>query len=285
MSERLEDLLSAAEEYLGSDDFRVLYYANEALQLAETRDLAAFQFRALKLVIDVLIANDRAADATPYIGRAIDLAEMAPDSEARASLVEMLGTWAVRMEREPGSAATHDWRDRSPVNWARAMIARLERYQSNSESQREYLGDRTELEIDDFETGLLNALGFAAELLTLEDQQIDYALIQMRLVDVDDFRFAESARRAAQMVGDRGLVARNGDAVLTALLPACTGIAAMAMAEHLRNALAKIVTDTEGKIGIGVAIKQPGETGREVLRRVVDRAEEAVAQPGVTVSG
>ena len=39
------------------------------------------------------------------------------------------------------------------------------------------------------------------------------------------------------------------------------------------------------RIGIGVAIKQPGESSRDVLRRVADRAEEATLAAGVTVCG
>jgi hypothetical protein len=38
LDERLEDLLSTAESYLSSDAVRALYYANEALALAESQD-------------------------------------------------------------------------------------------------------------------------------------------------------------------------------------------------------------------------------------------------------
>ena len=59
----------------------------------------------------------------------------------------------------------------------------------------------------------------------------------------------------------------------------------MAMAEHLRVAFLKLTGETDATIGIGVAIRQRGESGRDVLRRVTDRAEEASYSPGVTVVG
>jgi hypothetical protein len=282
LDERIEDLLAAADAYLPSDTVRALYYANEALGLAESRDRIELQMRALQMVIAAMQASGRTAGATPYIVRAIDLADAVDAEEVRAPLVDLLAEWAIAVEQDDPRASP-DWRERSPVNWAKAMIARLERAQgaeaAPDSSRRDIPG------IDDVETGLLNALGLAAELLALEERQTEYALIQMRVSGHETAMLVEISRRAAQMVGDRGLVARNDHAVLTALLPSLSGIAAMAMAEHLRVSLAKGVADTNVTIGIGVAIKQPGETSRDVLRRVVDRAEEATYQPGVTVAG
>jgi hypothetical protein len=57
------------------------------------------------------------------------------------------------------------------------------------------------------------------------------------------------------------------------------------MAEQVRVALARAIADSGATVGIGVAIKQPAESSRDVLRRVVDRAEVAASQPGVTVAG
>ena len=282
LDERIRDLLSAAESYRGSDDFRVLYYANEALILAELEDQIAPQLTALGLIIAVLVNGHRADDATPYIVRGIDLATELADPAHRAELLALMATWAIEVEQAPEHGTSAKWRDRSPVNWAKSMIARLEHAQADDDSAT---ARPARPRADDGETGLVNAVGLAAELLALEDQGIDYALIQVRLDETDRHRLVDIARRAAPMVGDRGIVARNGDALLTAVLPGFTGIAAMAMAEHLRDAFAKIPTNTEAGIGIGVAIKQRGETSRDVLRRVVDRSEVASSEPGITISG
>jgi len=125
----------------------------------------------------------------------------------------------------------------------------------------------------------------AAELLTLEEQTTSYALIQIALTGHTLPLLTAVARSAAQLVGDRGLVARNGPAMLTAILPSFTGIAAMSLAEQMRAAFVKQAADSFARIGIGVAIKQPGESSRDVLRRVADRAEEATLAAGVTVCG
>jgi hypothetical protein len=282
LDERIRDLLSAAESYRGADDFRVLYYANEALLLAEIEDQVAPQLTALSLIIAVLVEGHRADDATPYIVRGIDLANELADPAHRTELLALLTTWAVEVEQLPDQGASTNWRDRSPVNWAKSMIARLEHAQSDISPET---GRRADSRADDGETGLVNAVGLAAELLALEDQGIDYALIQIRLADTDHHRLVEIARRTAPMVGDRGIVARNGDALLTAVLPGFTGIAAMAMAEHLRDSFTKIPASADVGIGIGVAIKQRGDTSRDVLRRVVDRSEVASSEPGITISG
>jgi GGDEF domain-containing protein len=142
-----------------------------------------------------------------------------------------------------------------------------------------------EASIDDPDTGLLNSLGMAAELLTLEEQATGYALIQIVLTGHTLPLLTSVARSAAQLIGDRGLVARNGLAMLTAILPSFTGIAAMSLAEQMRAAFVKQSADSFARIGIGVAIKQPGESSRDVLRRVADRAEEATLAAGVTVCG
>jgi hypothetical protein len=220
---------------------------------------------------------------TAYIVRAIDLADAIDDDETRGPLVDLLAEWAIAVEQEPDPHASPDWRERSPVDWAKAMIARLER--ARAEAPAEYTGQPAVPSIDDPETGLLNGLGLAAELLALEDHQTGYALIQMRLAGHEPESLVNFARQVAQMIGDRGVVARNDRAVLTALLPSFTGIGAMAMAEQVRVALARAIADSGATVGIGVAIKQPAESSRDVLRRVVDRAEVAASQPGVTVAG
>jgi hypothetical protein len=282
LDERLEDLLSTAESYLSSDAVRALYYANEALALSESQDRTESQLRALQVAIAAMRSTGRAADMTAYIVRAIDLAD-AIDDETRGPLVDLLAEWAIAVEQEPDPHASPDWRERSPVNWAKAMIARLER--ARAEAPAYYSAQPDVPSIDDPETGLLNGLGLAAELLALEDHQAGYALIQMRIAGHEPEALVHVARQVAQMIGDRGVVARNDRAVLTALLPSFTGIGAMAMAEQVRVALARAIADSGATVGIGVAIKQPGESSRDVLRRVVDRAEVAASEPGVTVAG
>lgn len=282
-AERVEDLLSAAESHLPDDSLRALYFANEALLIAEAHDQTELELRALGLIIDAMKAAGRVADATPYIIRAIDLAGAIDDAAQHSSLVDMLGAWAIDVEQEPPPRQGGQW---ASVDWAKATIARLERMQEqgreSAPSAAEY---RPDIAIDDPETGLLNALGLAAELLSLEESRTEYALIQVVLSGHEQALLLQIARRAAELVGDRGLVARNADALLTAVLPSFTGIAAMAMAEHLRVAFTKLAADADATIGIGVAIKQPAESSRDVLRRVADRAEEAAYQKGVTVAG
>jgi hypothetical protein len=240
----------------------------------------------LHLIIDSMSSVDRSTDATPYILRAIDLAESINDPELRASLMAALGAWAIDVEQE---SQTDQRSTRSSREWAVATIARLERehaaQQHQSPGESPQTPGRADVAIDDPETGLLNALGLAAELLSLEERQIEYAVIQIVFSGDAPSSLVAASQLTAQLVGDRGLVARNGDAVLTAVLPNVTGIAAMAMAEHLRAAFARLVADDGATIAIGVAIKQVGETSRDVLRRVTDRAEEAGYRPGVNVAG
>lgn len=279
--ERIEDLLAAAESYAREDTVRTLYYANEALMLAESGDREALELRALQVIVDTMKATGRASDATPYIVRAIDLAESIKDADLLSALVDALGSWAIDVEQEQ---APRQGGQRFSVDWAVATIARLERNYAEQGSQSPD-DARSETSIDDAETGLLNGLGLAAELLSLEEVQTDYAVIQIVLPASDPALLVPASQRAAQLVGDRGFVARNGKSLLTAVLPLFTGIAAMAMAEHLRVAFLKLTADTDATIGIGVAIRQRGESSRDVLRRVTDRAEEASYGPGVTVVG
>jgi hypothetical protein len=146
---------------------------------------------------------------------------------------------------------------------------------------------RLRIEIDDPETGLLNSRGLAAELAVLEEQTADYALIRVVIEPASDdsSTFVETARRIAEVVNDRGAVTRTEPDSVTIVLPWFTGIAAMALAEHLRGTLARLHAGKDVAIGIGVAIKQPGESGRDVLRRVADRASEARFGARVTVVG
>ena len=143
---------------------------------------------------------------------------------------------------------------------------------------------RQHLEIDDAETGLLNGRGLAAELLQLEQQRSQFALIQITVVP-DDVPMAELARVASTTTGTGGILARNARSQVTIILPFYTGVAAMTLAEQLKQALVSLERAGDVTIGIGVAIKQPQESARDVLRRVTDRAEEAVWQTGISVVG
>jgi hypothetical protein len=285
LDERILDLLSTAEAYQPTDNIRALYFANEALMLAESHDFIELELRSLQLIIRSMRIVQRSMDATPYILRAIDLAESIEDAKLRSTLMGALGDWAIEMEQESQADDDH----RSSMDWALATIARLEReHISHSEgtpSEATESAHRSDSAIDDPETGLLNALGLAAELLSLEERQIEYAVIRIVFSPDNPALLIAAAQHTAQLVGDRGLVARNDYDVLTAVLPLFTGIAAMATAEHLRAAFTKMVTDSDTTIAIGVAIKQAGESSRDLLRRVTDRAEEAGYQAGVTVAG
>lgn len=261
--ERIGDLLGQAAAHLRGDHIRALYFATEALGQAETANRPDLELSALRLLIDALDAGGRSADALPYIVRAIDLAESTSDADLLASLVDALGAWAISIEQvspQPGAdrhrAVPGAMRNRGAVSG-----------------------------IDDPETGLLNALGLAAELLSQEERQTGYALIQIVLSGHSPELLLGVARSAAQFVGDRGLIARNGGALLTAVLPGFTGIAAMSLAEHLRRSFVAQSAGTGATIGIGVTIKQSGESTHAALRRVTDRAEEASRTPGVSVAG
>jgi hypothetical protein len=280
LDERITELLATSATHLPQDPLRSLYFANEALVLAETGDRIELELRALRQIVEALRSAGRQADATPYIVRAIDLADSIHDTDLLAALVDALGTWAIAVEQQPVESDPR--RTRTSRDWAVAAISRLERQFPNNAPESAPMREAT---IDDPDTGLLNSLGMAAELLTLEEQATSYALIQIVLTGHTLPLLTSVARSAAQLVGDRGLVARNGLAMLTAILPSFTGIAAMSLAEQMRAAFVKQSADSFARIGIGVAIKQPGESSRDVLRRVADRAEEATLAAGVTVCG
>jgi hypothetical protein len=280
LDERISELLATSAAHLPQDPLRSLYFANEALLLAESGDLIELELRGLRQIVEALRAAGRQADATPYIVRAIDLADSIHDTDLLSALVEALGTWAIAVEQQASEPAGR--RPRSTRDWAVATITRFEgRYPGNATAPP----STREATIDDPDTGLLNSLGMAAELLTLEEHGATYALIQIVLTGHTLALLSGVARSAAQLVGDRGLVARNGPAMLTAILPLFTGIAAMSLAEQMRAAFVRQSADSFARIGIGVAIKQPGESSRDVLRRVADRAEEATFAAGVTVCG
>jgi hypothetical protein len=280
LDERITELLATSATHLPQDPLRSLYFANEALVLAETGDRIELELRALRQIVEALRSAGRQADATPYIVRAIDLADSIHDTDLLAALVDALGTWAIAVEQQPVESDPR--RTRTSRDWAVAAISRLERQFPNNAPGS---APMREASIDDPDTGLLNSLGMAAELLTLEEQATGYALIQIVLTGHTLPLLTSVARSAAQLIGDRGLVARNGLAMLTAILPSFTGIAAMSLAEQMRAAFVKQSADSFARIGIGVAIKQPGESSRDVLRRVADRAEEATLAAGVTVCG
>jgi hypothetical protein len=267
LDERIADLLTASSAHLPDDPLRSLYFANEALALAESADRIALELRALRAIIRAMDAADRSAEAAPFIVRALDLADSVADADLLSSLVDAVGAWAVGVEQEIP---------------AERLDTRLPRPRAADAVPQSAVIERG---IDDPETGLLNALALAAELLSLEERRTGYALIQILFSGHTSGLLVDSARSAAEFVSDRGLVARNGASLLTAVLPGFTGIAAMSLAEHVRRSIAGLAAGTGAIVGIGVAIKQPGETSRDLLRRVADRAEEASRQPGVSVAG
>ncbi len=292
--ERVEDLLSAARSHIGSDEVRALYFANEAYTLANQDNQPELELKSLLIIITALKRSGRANDATPFIGRAI---ELAPQSEIRESLdelLDLLGQWSIDLEKTPRSGKRRG-QSEAPMGWIVAAISRLERERARlsvvpvadtptpatpaTPEER-----RQQLDIDDPETGLLNGRGLAAELLQLEQQRSQFALIQITVVP-DDVPMAELARVASQTTGTGGILARNARSQVTIILPFYTGIAAMTLAEQLKQTLGSLERASDVTIGIGVAIKQPQESARDVLRRVTDRAEEAVWQSGISVVG
>lgn len=294
--DRVRDLLSAARACASSDHVRALYWANEALALADSRDRPEPQLAALHTVIEILSDSGRSQDAVAYVARAIDLAESIQDQAALDVLLDMLGSWAIAFEHTADAARPRRRRSDPSITWLASTIARLERIRADSSAftataRTDMLTServrRLKVEIDDAETGLLNSRGLAAELAGLEEQNADYALIRVviELTEDDSATFVETARRIAEVVNDRGAVSRTEPDSVTIVLPWFTGIAAMALAEHLRGMLARLHAGKDVAIGIGVAIKQPGESGREVLGRVGDRASEARFGARVTVVG
>jgi hypothetical protein len=211
-------------------------------------------------------------------------------------MLDMLGSWAIAFEQTSDTARPRRRRSDPSVVWLASTIARLERVRAESHhfaatASTDVMTNervrRLRIEIDDPETGLLNSRGLAAELAVLEEQTADYALIRVVIEPASDdsSTFVETARRIAEVVNDRGAVTRTEPDSVTIVLPWFTGIAAMALAEHLRGTLARLHAGKDVAIGIGVAIKQPGESGRDVLRRVADRASEARFGARVTVVG
>jgi GGDEF domain-containing protein len=294
--DRVRDLLSAARACADSDHLRALYWATEALALADSRERPEPQLAALQTVIEILSQSGRSRDAVPYVARAVDLAESIQDQAALDLLLDMLGTWAIAFEHTADSARPRKRRANPSITWLASTIARLERIRATSHrispsARTDYQTSerihRLHVEIDDPETGLLNSRGLAAELAGLEEQNADYALIRVVIepTGADSATFVETARRIAEIVNDRGAVSRTEPDSVTIVLPWFTGIAAMALAEHLRGTLARFHAGKDVAIGIGVAIKQPGESGREVLGRVADRASEARFGARVTVVG
>jgi hypothetical protein len=294
--ERVEDLLSAARSHLGQDNVRALYFANEAYTLANQENRPELELRALLSIITALKRSGRANDATPFIARAMELVPQSENRESLDSLLDLLGQWSIDLEKTVSGRASKRRQADAPMGWIVAAISRIEHERARisalpvadmppkpaptpTPAER-----RQQLEIDDPETGLLNGRGLAAELLQLEQQRSQFALIQITVVP-DDLPMAELARVASTTTGTGGILARNARSQVTIVLPFYTGIAAMTLAEQLKQALAGLERAVDVTIGIGVAIKQPQETAREVLRRVSDRAEEAVWQSGISVVG
>lgn len=284
--ERIVELISVAESYRPTDSLRALYFAHEALTLAQSQQRPDLELLALELLIGLMTTGDRLSEATPFILRAIELADATDDADRRSSLLGILGAWAIEVEQ---GLPLDRIGSRPPMDWALAMIARLERNRASAEQD-----DQTEplptpppsaSTIDDPATGLLNVRGLAAELLSLEERRSGYAIIQIVLGASSEALLKPVAQLAGQFVGDRGLLARNAPRTLTAVLPLFTGIAAMSMAEQMRRAFIRLSPDKDASIAIGVAIRQPGETSRDLLQRVADRTEEAAALRGINVAG
>lgn len=293
--DRVRDLISAARACAASDHVRALYWANEALALADSRDRPEPQLAALQTVVEILSAAGRSREAVPLVSRAIDVAESIKDRAAVDALIDILGAWAVAVEQRAEQARAPRRRRGDPsIAWLATTLARLQRIRSESSetpAPADTLTDervhRLRVEIDDPETGLLNNRGLAAELAVLEDQAADFALVRLAIEPAsgDLPAFVETARRIAEIVNERGIVTRTEPDSVTVVLPWFTGIAAMALAEHLRGTLSRLHAGKDIAIGIGVAIKQPGENGRDVLARVADRADEARHGARVSVVG
>jgi GGDEF domain-containing protein len=294
IEERVEDLLSAARSHLDQDSVRALYFANEAYTLANQEAKSDLELRALLVIITSLKRSGRANDATPFIGRAIELAPQSENRQSLDELLDLLGQWSIDLEQSPRNRGSKRRNQpEAPMGWIVAAISRLERERARlatlpvadtpgTETAPEER--RQQLDLDDPETGLLNSRGLAAELLHLEQQRSQFALIQITVVP-DDVPMAELARLAAETTGTGGILARNARSQVTIILPFYTGIAAMTLAEQLKQALTSLERAGDVTIGIGVALKQPQESARDVLRRVTDRAEEAVWQTGISVVG
>jgi hypothetical protein len=129
LDERIADLLSTSASHLPDDPLRSLYFANEALVLAESSDLIELELRALRLIVEGLRTTGRHSDATPYIVRAIDLADSVHDADLLAALIDALGNWAIAIEQEAGKPKPR--RDRTSRDWVTTAIARLERRQAS----------------------------------------------------------------------------------------------------------------------------------------------------------
>jgi GGDEF domain-containing protein len=290
--ERLADLLNAASANLPHDPVRSLYFANEALLFAESLEYPDAELRALTSVVTAIHADGRTADSAPYLARAIALAERVSDTDALEDLSRQLGQWAVDLEHTPTSRAA---RKNGPptVPLLLSTIARLEQVRNRAPitidleemPSEPLITRRPDLGIEDQQTGLLNARGMTVELLRLEESAENFALIQIAVSESDADAILELATVVQKTVANAGAIARNSPTTLTALLPSTTGIAAMILGDQLRTSLIRATINAPLRIGIGVSIKQPGETSRDVLRRVVDRRDEALASDGVTVVG
>src|SRR5688500_20401402 len=93
--DRVRDVLAAARACADTDQVRALYWACEALALADSSDRPEPQLAALQAVIEILNASGRSREAVAYVARAIGLAESSQDEGAAAELLHLLGTWAI----------------------------------------------------------------------------------------------------------------------------------------------------------------------------------------------
>ena len=291
--EQIVDLLKTSRAHLGDDNVRALFYANDAFTIAATSAKPLLQLKAALLIIEAMTRSGRAPDAVPFVQQAVELTYATQDQESLDGLIDLLGRWSIEAEN------THPGRSRRsartsaaiPAAWLASTIAGLDSARARLSAEQQVASKltpaderRAHFNIDDAETGLLNGRGLAAELLNLEQQSGQFALIQITVVP-DDSPISRIATIALETTGTGGILSRNGRAQITIVLPFYTGVAAMTLAERLKNAFALIESGESVTIGIGVAIKQPGESAREVLRRVTDRAEEAAWETGIFVVG
>ncbi|MDQ2682847.1 MAG: hypothetical protein M3Y37_04910 [Chloroflexota bacterium] len=288
--ERISDLLAQARTWADCDPLRCIYFAHEALLIAQSSDRPDAELDALILLIHGMHTDRRTSDLTPFIARAIDLAETSGDRSQLDSLLELLGRWAVENEQDPVPRQ----RNRSvELPWLLGAVARLEALRDGVASHADpaVFPDeslprrRPDLGIHDPHTGLLNARGMTAELVRLEDENQSVALIQVAVTDINLDLIPALAKVIDREIGELGIVARNADLTLTVLLPGMTGMAAMLLAQQLRNAVLRTLGGHPVPVGIGVAVKQYGDSTRDLLRRLVDRRDEALATGGVAVVG